>query len=99
MANLVITSTANSIKVVFNDQPFFDKRDGMTFSKGTWAKSEIADIKLNTDDSMVVVQEKDDFEWKVSDSGTSGTLTVDSVDGATPSSLDDLYTKLIALIA
>ena len=99
MANLVITSTANSIKVDFNDQPFFDKRDGMTFSKGTWAKSAIEDIKLNADDSMVIVQEKDDFEWRVSDAGTAGTLTIDSIDGATPSSLDDLYTKLIALIA
>ena len=99
MPNLIIVSTDNSIKVDFNDQPFFDKRDGMTFTKGTWAKSEIADIKLNTAGSMIVVQEKDDFEWKVSDAGTAGTFTVDTVDGVAPSNLDDLYTKLIALIA
>ena len=97
MANLVVTSTTNTIKVDFNDQPFFDRRDGITFTKGTWAKSDLANIKRTAD--MVIVLEKDAFEWRLSDAGTSGTFTVDSVDGVAPTSLDDLYTKLIALIA
>lgn len=99
MANLVVTSTTNSIKVEFNDQPFFDRRDGQTYTKGTWLKSEIANIKLNTSTDAVIVLEKDRFEWRVSSGGTSGTFTVDTVDGAAPSSDSDLYDKLIALIA
>ena len=97
MADLVITSTANSIKVVFNDSPFYDKRDGMTFTKGTWAKSDIGSIELSS--AEVVVRERDDFEWRVSHDGAGATFKVDSVDGVAPTSLDDLYTKLIALIA
>ena len=46
---------------------------------------------------MVTV--RDEIEWCVSDDGYTETFTIDSVDGATPSDLDDLYTKLIALIA
>lgn len=101
MPNLVITSTANSIKVEFNDQPYTDPNDGFTFDKGTWEKDEISSIKCNT--NFIVVSTKDEIEWFLSDDGYSSsgvqTFTVDSVNGGTPSDLDDLYTTLIALIA
>lgn len=97
MAFLVLTSTTNSISVVFNETPFYDKRDGLVFAKGTWAKSNIGSIELSG--SEIVVRERDDFEWRVSHDGSGNTFKIDTVDGVAPSSLDDLYTKLAALIA
>jgi len=97
MANLAVTSTTNSIKVDFQDTPFTDSRTGRVFNKGTWSKSEIGSIRLN--DNIITINTKDELDWKVSNDGYEGTLTIDTVGGAPPSSLSDLYDKLIALIA
>lgn len=94
MANTVITSTTNSIKVVFND----DSTLAGNLSKGTWVKSEISHVGLKSDHIVVVT--KDESRWTVSNAtNTSNYLKVDSVDAASPSSLSDLYDKLVALIA
>jgi hypothetical protein len=93
MANTVVTSTTNSIIVVFNDD---SSKVGMT--KGTWSKSDISQFHLWP--NHVEVVERDAPRWVLSyTTNTIGALIVDSVNGATPSSLDYLYTKLIALIA
>lgn len=94
MANVVITSTANSIKVVFND---YSTAVGM--EKGTWAKNEISDIRLGLSDAYVDVETKHEPRWLVVFEATTGMLLVDSVDGVAPTSNSDLYDKLIALIA
>lgn len=99
MANLVVTSSTNSISVAFNDQPFFDSRTGGTYSKGTWMKSYISSIKLINGGAYVNVLENDGFEWMVSQNGASGTFTVDSVNAVAPTSNSDLYDKLIAIIS
>lgn len=45
----------------------------------------------------VTVTVDDEPQWVVSYNGTYG-MTIDTVDGATPSSESDLYDKLIALL-
>lgn len=93
MANLVITSTTNSISVdfgVLGVAPYP--------KKGTWNKNEIVQISLQPSDTFVKVINIGDPEWQVSYDGNNG-LQVDSVAGVAPTSNSDLYTKLVALIA
>lgn len=99
MTNIIITSTTNSIKVVFNDAKMYDERgDGYTVKKGTWRKDDIGDIQLTSDESKVVVREADDFVWHVSHNGSTGTLQVDTINGTTITSNSQLYDELSLLI-
>lgn len=91
MANAVITSSTNCIKVVFNDLAEFAKRE-----KGIWRKENIR-FDLNENDAGVTVTVEHEPQWVVSYNGTYG-MTIDTVDGATPSSDSDLYDKLMALL-
>lgn len=92
MANLVITSTTDSIKVVFNDYA-----SAAGYSKGTWNKRYVRDITLNG--HLVTVDINGGQEWTVSYNSQNGALIVDTIDGAAPTSASDLYDKLVALIA
>jgi hypothetical protein len=89
MANLVVTSTTNTIKVVFNDTP----ADGIT--QGAWRKDKVISFRLH-DTYIDVITMGIDFQ--VSHTATAGCLIIDSVDGVAPSSLSDLYNKLTALL-
>lgn len=90
MANLVVTSTTNSILVDFGAFPIG------TMTKGVWRKNSIDSFCL-TSDRIIIFTLEGSFE--VCQASTTGALIIDSVDGAAPSSLADLYTKLSALIA
>lgn len=95
MANLVITSTANSILVSMND--YFVK--GITQGKkGVWRKENIS-LKLRLNCILVSIQNEED--WLVSDveNLNNRILQIDSIDGNSPSSLSNLYDKLAALLA
>lgn len=93
MAKTVITSTTNSIKVVFNDDSTLVGMD-----KGTWVKANIDAFHLNSDHIEVIAD--NGARWIVSNATNSiNALAVDTVDGAAPTSLSDLYDKLVALIA
>ena len=94
MPNTVITSTTNSIKVVFNDDS-----SKVGIDKGTWRKDAVLAFKLYSD--HVSAETSDAVGRWIVDDGTNsiGALIIDSVDGASPLSLSDLYDKLIALIA
>ena len=93
MANLVVTSTTNTIDVAFND---LATTAGM--ESGTWHKQRIT-FQLMVSDSFVRVLVIGEPSWAVSFDGSSGTLTIDTVAGVAPTSNSDLYDKLIALIA
>jgi len=91
MANTVITSTTNSIKVVFNDDS-----SKVAFDKAIWRKSDIKYMTLTSNHIEIVYG---NGMLLVSDrSNARGDLIVDTVNAAGPSSLSDLYDKLIALI-
>lgn len=94
MPNTVVTSTTNSVKVVFNDDS--SKTGGI--NKSCFNKSDIEYFRLNGNHIEVIAG--DSARWICSDTTNSiNALIIDSVDGASPSSLSDLYDKLIALIA
>lgn len=93
MANTVVTSTTNAIKVAFNDDP----NKGL-YSKATYAKSDVEYIYLNGDHVEVIAA--DSHRWILSHdvNNTIKALTIDTVDGVAPLSLSDLYDKISALI-
>lgn len=92
MANTVVTSTTNAIKVNFND----DVNKGR-FSQGTYTKSGIEHVLLNGDHVEVVAL--DSTRWILShETNSIQALTIDTVDGVAPASLSDLYDKISALI-
>jgi hypothetical protein len=93
MANLVVTSTTNSIKVDFGVLA-----TAANMKKGVWNKSRIT-FQLALSDTHVDVLVIGEPSWGVSFDGSSSTLQIDSVDGVSPTSNSDLYDKLIALIA
>lgn len=92
MPNTVVTSTTNAVKVVFNDDS--TKVSGIT--KATFAKLAIEEVKLNG--NHVEVQTAHDFRWILDYQANNSMLVVDSVDGSSPTSLDDLYNKIATLI-
>lgn len=94
MANIVITSTANSIKVDFGD---YASTVGMV--KGTWNKRTIESFKLAVSDAYITAHTTEEPRWNLVYAESGNNLIVDSVDGVTPTSNNDLYNKLIALIA
>ena len=93
MTNTVVTSTTNAVKFVFNDDsPLAQDRTAATFSlisieaiimNGTH-------VDLDSSHELRVI-----FDYAAN---TMGFLVVDSVNGVTPTSLADLYSKLSALI-
>lgn len=92
MANIVITSTTNTIKVDFGT--YSSVLDGQ--EAGCYQKADI-DIYRFSDRVRCVV--KGEKEWSVVYAALTGCFIIDSIDGASPSSNSDLYTKLIALTA
>ena len=92
MANITVTSTTNSISVEFNDYS-----SSLGTSKSTWNKTRIT-FGLKHSNSFVQVLVLGEPNWAVSYDGSAGTLQIDSVNGVSPSSNSDLYTKLIALL-
>jgi hypothetical protein len=84
---MIITSTANSIRI-----------EGLSteYSKATYRKERIINIRMNSNAVHVLVE--NEKEWIVSHDGNNGTYQIDSVDGEAPTSLEDLYNKLINLI-
>lgn len=92
MANTVVTSTTNAVKVVFNDDP-----NKGQYSKGTYSKSAIETVYLNGNHVEVICA--DTRRWVLSHTTNSiKALIIDSVDGVAPTSLSDLYDKISALI-
>jgi|SaaInlV_150m_DNA_2_1039686.scaffolds.fasta_scaffold00993_11 hypothetical protein len=94
MANVVITSTANSIKV---DLGVYSSALG--YDKVTIRKDKLIDIKLKNGDTFVEAVVLQDGKWTVSYNTVANALVVDTIDTEAPTDNSDLYDKLIALIA
>lgn len=93
MAFLVVTSTTNSVR--------FDANDYSTafgWSKRTRLKSSLITVTLHTNFVEYLVGEELKYYIHYTTNSYSA-LIVDSIDGVAPTSLDDLYTKMIATIA
>ena len=93
MANLVITSSTNCIKVDFGVLASV----GHLPIKGVWTKEHVIRFSLEHGNAYVKIQTVSELEWQVSFNGVNG-LQVDSVDAVAPVSNSDLYDKLVALL-
>ena len=92
MANIVITSTTNSIKVDFGVySTSLDNQEA-----GCYQKKDMRFYRFSDSVRAIELGEK---EWDLCWTATSGCFIIDSIDGVAPTSNSDLYTKLIALIA
>lgn len=93
MGNLVILSTTNSIKFEANDYS-----NVFGWSKRTRLKSSLVTITLHPNFVEYLVGNSDKYYIHYT-TNDHGALVVDSVDGVIPISLDDLYNKMIAIVA
>lgn len=100
MAKVVITKTGNSVDVVFND---YAGHPNINAKCRSYDIRDIVEIELAFDESHVVVMMRDahgNNTWPITyDSSYTGEdyFIVDSIDGNTPSSNEDLFNKLSAL--
>ena len=92
MANLVITSTTNTIHVDFNDYTV-----PIGIKKSQWDKQRIR-FELAPSDALIKVLVIGESAWAVAYTATDNCLIIDSVAGVAPTSNSDLYDKLIALL-
>lgn len=100
MANVVITSTTNSVKIDNGVYAGVEGALGVIQKKATFRKHDIRRIALAPSDASVsVFLIEHGLTFTLSWDGSTGTIQVDSVDGVAPTSNSDLYDKLIALIA
>lgn len=95
MANIVVTSTTNSIEVDFGAYAGGDIPKKRTYSKS----KTIFYMTLEPSDAKVTVLSEGSPVWQLAYTATTGCFIVDSINGASPSSNSDLYDKLKALIA
>jgi hypothetical protein len=93
MANLVVKSTTNSVQIEANDYA-----SAFGWSKRTRLKSSLVTITLHPDYVEYLVGEngKNYFHYT---SNPYNALIVDSIDGNAPTSLMDLYDKIIAVVS
>lgn len=93
MAYLVVTSTTNSVRFEANDYATVFGR-----SKRTRLKSSLITITLHNDFVEYLVGEHTKFYIHYT-TNSYNALIVDSIDGVAPTSLSDLYDKMIAVVA
>ena len=92
MANIVVTSTAFTVLVVFNDYSDHEK-----IKQGSYRRDEIAEVIEHTGDEHITLVMLNGDEFKLSFSAAAGVGVIDTVDGVAPVSNDDLFAKLVAL--
>jgi hypothetical protein len=94
MANIVVTSTTNSITVDFGVYASGTEIP----TKRTYNKSKTVFFVSQWSNEVTVISEGGP-EWHLAYTATTGCFIVDSINGAAPSSNADLFTKISALIA
>ena len=93
MANVVVTSTANIIKVDFG----IYAGTFTPYQKAIFHKNVIS-FQTPAAGGFVRVEDRQGQNWAVSFDGAGESLQVDSVDGVVPTDNDDLYNLLIGLL-
>ncbi len=93
MPNIVVTSTANYIKVEFND--YYPNNHPV--KTAYYNANDIEKVELYADMVTVHLIADPTADWELSYDGSAG-FEVDTVDGVAPTSNADLCDKLGALI-
>jgi len=92
MANIVITTTSNTIDIDFGD---YNDGDNSPLCK-TFRREDIRDVDIYND---YVLMEMDTGEhWYFVYTSTDNYQIIDSIDSSEPTSNTDLYSKLKALM-
>ena len=92
MANIVITSTAYTVKVQFNDYS-----DRTKIKVASFRRNEISEVVEKDDEDLVTVMMLDDNSFDLSFNGSQYAMTVATVDGVAPTDNDHLFDLLEAL--
>ncbi|MCP3681836.1 MAG: hypothetical protein GY861_04025 [bacterium] len=90
MTNIVVTSTADVIKVVFNDQAPGNKT-------GFYNRNSIVLVECVDNDEFVIVKSSTGDNWALDQSGESG-MVVDTINGVPITDNCNLVITLGALI-
>lgn len=93
MANLTVTSTTNSVRFEANDYS-----TAFGWSKRVRLKSSLVTITLHPNFVEYLVGSTDKYYIHYTTNAYSA-LIVDSIDGVAPTDLNDLYNKMIAIVA
>lgn len=87
MANIVVTTTATRIDVVFNDMAA-----AVGYSHGSWPKTAISVLIVDSISDTVIINMTDGSRFVVGDSA----LIVDSIDAVAMTSSADIYNAIKA---
>jgi uncharacterized glyoxalase superfamily protein PhnB len=98
MANISITSTANSITIDFGIYSGLETSAGLLPLRRTIPKNRIFNASLTSNNVEVIISDNL-LKMPLVYTPTAGNLTVDFINAVAPNSNNDLYDKLIALIA
>lgn len=93
MANIVITTSGNSIIVDFGD--YYDPDTRVEFQKASFDSRKVFEVHLHSD-HVSVTMEAEPLEFELNYTTGVG-MIVDSVAGVAPTSLSDLFDKITAL--
>lgn len=95
MANIVMTTTGSCVDIDFNNYS-----QSIGYTKGSFNISDIKVIlkEYGRDVVKINMDNRDFAVWYVSYDTQPKTYIIDSINGATPSSIDDLYDKLKELM-
>lgn len=105
MANLVLTSTTNTVTVNYG---VYGGNPANPFSEGVYAKTYLVRFQISADGNFIEMFFSDgsvsNVTWSQSNNPTVPTdgmalSTIDSIDGVAPTSQADLLAKLTALLA
>lgn len=94
MTNLVITSTASSILFDLGAYSASPALNGL--QKSMWNKRYFS-LRLYPTFIQIIILNNP--SWAISNTTEPNAYTVDTVDGVAPSSLSDLYDKLVTVLA
>ena len=99
MANIVVTSTASSIKVEYND---LAGNPAINTEKNAYKRSALIEVAKPYQGDYIIVNMQSGVvtaHWKVAHQATGDpeVLPIDSIDGTTPTTLDELYDLIVNL--
>jgi hypothetical protein len=99
MANIVMTSTTNTVKCDNGIYAGTQNALGLVMKKVAFRKDEIFRIGLAPSDAYVIVEFKSKTSFFLLNfDGATGAMQVDSIDAVAPTSNSDLYDKLVTLL-
>lgn len=93
MTGISVTSTANRVNVEFGD---YSLNPILESYKSSFHKEHISSVYLKIDSVLIHISGEKYFS--VSHDGSGNTFKIDNINGVAPTSLSDLYNKILIII-